>query len=550
MDMSFKEIDGIAFERMLRAGYKTILSHEKEVNDMNVFPVPDGDTGSNIRMTLQNGIEKSSSCENLGLYLKEIKKGILLGARGNSGVIFSQLFTGIADYLEPYDSIGPAQLVQAFVEAYRTAYESVINPVEGTILTVAREGAEKISDEINGLSTVAEVLESYISEMKKSLLRTPELLPVLKESGVLDSGATGYIYVVEGMLMGLRNEDTGNESLPETGMLNSLPVCDTSSFNRYSKFEDGYCTEFILQLMEDGRHEQNFDLNSFIEKLKGLGESIVAFMVDDRVKVHIHTLKPYLVIELAQRYGEFVTFKMDNMQIQHNEHDSIVQKKNPVHKKIAMVAVVNGEGLKDLYSSFGCDVIIDGGATMNASSQEFVEALDQLDADRIIILPNNKNIFFAAKQAVEISGAKNVEILESQNPVEGYYALAMGQVDSDYGDPVELMKKGIEESEVLSVTVASKDYSQNDVKCSKGDFIALLKGDLVSSGKVLEEVVSSAIKCVPDYDSKELCMVVTGQDATDDMTENLLATVEECLPDIEINTVEGGQKIFYYMIGF
>lgn len=550
--MKIAKVNGTDFERMLKAGLKNIRQHEIEVNDMNVFPVPDGDTGTNIRMTLQNGISNSPSNENLGLYLNDIKKGMLLGARGNSGVILSQLFTGIADSLKTVDSADVELISQALTSAYKTAYKSVIKPVEGTVLTVSREGAEKIAEQISSINSIDELLECYLGQMNESLLKTPDLLPVLKESGVLDSGAKGYIYVIKGMLNGLLGIDVDSTVDAELNELKKIdPVFDTEKFNRDSKFEDGYCTEFILQLLSDSKYDQKFSIDDFIEKLNPLGNSLVAFQSDDRVKVHIHTLKPYLVIELAQRYGEFVTFKMENMQIQHNEHDFAIQKKNKAeHKKQAIIAVVNGEGLRELYEGFGCDIILDGGATMNTSSQEFVDAFETVDADKIIILPNNKNIFFAAKQAIEISGKTNIEILETENPVEGYYALAMGQVGSDIENQIDYMKSGMQDVDVISIAVATKPYSQDNIKCEKDDFISMYKGKLVASGKNLNQVVEDSLKVIPDFDSKVGCMIVSGKNASEEMSQSLVELIENLMPDMEINVVEGGQEVLHFMIGF
>ncbi len=556
--MDIEKIDGVDFERMLKAGLKNIHSHEIEVNDMNVFPVPDGDTGTNLRMTLQNGVANSKSNSKLGEYLANIKKGMLLGARGNSGVILSQFFSGFATVLENVDSADSSLLVKAFVASYKSAYKSVINPVEGTVLTVAREGAEKLLSRIESLKNINDVFDLYISQMSDSLLKTPDLLPVLKESGVFDSGACGYIYIIKGMLKGLLNEEIDDknpmEDLDRIDKKNNPDsnILDSSKFNRDSKFEDGYCTEFILQLLTNEKYDQNFSIDDFIDKLKSLGESLEAFQTDDRVKVHIHTLRPSLVIEYAQRYGEFVVFKMENMQIQHNEHDFQILKnsKKIPHKKQAVIAVVNGEGLKDLYSSFDCDIILDGGATMNTSAQEFVDAFDQVDAEKIVVLPNNKNIFLAAKQAVELSGKNNIEIIESENPVEGYYALAMSQVDASTENQIEIMKTGIENVDVLSVTFASKSYAQENTRCEKDDFIVLLNGKLVAGGKDFCRTISSAIRSLPDYKSKENCMIVVGKNVDDELTENLICSIGELLPEIEINAVEGGQEIFQFMIGF
>lgn len=552
--MAVARINGKDFERMLKAGLIKIRNHESEINDMNVFPVPDGDTGTNLRLTLQNGILTTPSNENLGEFLGGIKKGMLLGARGNSGVILSQFFTGIADSLKNKSAAGAEDLFESFVAAYKTAYGSVVNPVEGTVLTVARLGIENIRENLPSFSgSIDSMLSAYIAEMKNVLMTTPELLPVLKESGVLDSGGAGYIYILRGILEGLLGCDSDFD-ISNLSASAKLPAqnLDTDRFTRDSVFEEGYCTEFILQLMGGSQYDQSFNLDLFIENLKAFGNSIVAFRTDDRVKVHIHTMKPYMVVELAQRYGEFVTFKMENMQIQKDGHEFRMKKIDAErkHKKIAVVAVVNGEGIRGLYESFGCDIILDGGSTMNTSSQEFVDAFNQLDADNIIVLPNSKNIFFAAKQAIEISGRKNISILECSDQIEGYYALAMGQVCiDDFDERLSLMREGASGVDVLSITFASKPYSQNNVSCEKGDCIAFLNGSLVASSTDLCTTLSSAVKNISDLDSKYSCMIAAGKHADEKMTELVQKCLENILPDVEINVVQGGQDVMHFMIG-
>ena len=556
--MAVSKINGNDFERMLKAALARLKKHEPEINDMNVFPVPDGDTGTNMRLTLQNGILTAAPNSDLGEYLKGIKKGMLLGARGNSGVILSQFFSGISNYLLGKTEASSEDIFEALVCAYKTAYNSVINPVEGTVLTVARLGIENLRPMLSSFEgAVDSLLSEYIREMNVILQDTPQMLPVLKESGVIDSGGCGYVYMVQGMLNGLLNSDQNFDidlsasHYAEKG--NPSATLDLDSFNRTSVFQEGYCTEFILQLLDGPDYSQDFELESFREKLKDLGSSIVAFQEDSRVKVHIHTLKPHRVIEFAQRYGEFVTFKMDNMQIQKNEHEIHINSKKAEkkHKAVAVIAVVNGDGIRDLFQSFDCDVILDGGSTMNTSAQEFVDAYKSLDADHIVVLPNSKNVMFAAKQAMEISKITNVSILDCETMLEGYYALAIGQIGTeDFDERLAQMKEGAESVDVISLAPASKPYNQNGISCEKGDCIALYKGDLISVGKDIKSTISQAIKNVPGLDSKDSCIIATGMNATDDMTEELENTIQELLPDVVISVVPGGQSVHTFMIGF
>lgn len=372
--MSVTSLNGSILEKMLKSGLKNIQKHEKEINDMNVFPVPDGDTGSNMRMTLQNGIFSAESTKDLGTYLKLVKKGMLLGARGNSGVILSQIFAGMSKSLERDSIVNIREFIDALECAYQTAYKSVINPVEGTILTVAREGFEYVKN-YSKINSFEELFQVYISKMRRTLLWTPELLPVLKESGVLDSGAAGYIYIFEGLYKGLCNEEIefDNENIISQPNLSIVPL-KNDKFTADSKFEDGYCTEFLLQLLNDENYNHHFDLKDFIEHLEKMGDSLVVLQDEDRVKVHIHTKKPSPIISFAQNFGEFVTFKMENMQLQHNQHifDMNEITKKVIRKPFWVIAVVNGEGISNLYKNLGCDVVIEGGPTMNTSTQEFL----------------------------------------------------------------------------------------------------------------------------------------------------------------------------------
>ncbi len=551
--MSVTSLNGEILRGMLQNGLNNIRVHETEVNDMNVFPVPDGDTGTNMRLTLQNGLANAPADRDLGAYLKKVKKGMLLGARGNSGVILSQLFSGLAESLERDSIVNVDEFRDALVQAYKTAYKSVIKPVEGTILTVAREGIEQIKHQISRRITFETELSMYIAQMRKSLKLTPELLPVLKDAGVMDSGATGYIYIFEGMLSYLNGEIISVEEKSEKEIQNPVSNLNTQSFTADSKFEDGYCTEFLLQLLKDEKYNQDFNIDDFIKEISLLGNSLVVLQEDDRVKVHIHSLKPAAVIEKAQKYGEFVTFKMENMQLQHNEHIVHMQEiqQRAEHKEFAVIAVANGEGITELFNSMGCDIVIDGGPTMNTSAEEFLNAYKKLNADFIVVLPNNKNIFQSVKQSIELSGNSNIKMLETQNLVEGYYALAMGNVESSDRDyKLSLMQDGIDGVDVVSITVASRDYSNDGVSCLKNDFVALLNGKLIASANELKNLIENISDKIPDIKEKESCVVFKGAEADDDLKNQLQEILCDAIPDTEFSFVDGGQKIFYFLMGF
>ena len=538
---------------MLKNGLQNLSKHESEVNKLNVFPVPDGDTGTNMCLTLGKGIKYAKTNAAIGLYAKTLSEGMLLGARGNSGVILSQFFKGMYTELARCAFAGPGELRNALIRGYRTAYDAVVKPVEGTMLTVAREGIEHIRGQITRNSSIEEILAMYIAEMKKTLSYTPEMLDVLKEAGVIDSGGQGFIYIFEGMLKYLYGDVYRiNEKKITREQTAPAPEkeIDFSLFNENSDFIDGYCMEFILQLLNDKNYSGHFKLNTFIEEIGVYGNSLVAVQDGSRVKVHIHTLKPAKVIARSQEYGEFLTFKMDNMQLQHNEvlKKKIEPKKLP-HKQLAMVSVVNGEGLKTLFEQLGTDVVINCGDTMNASAQEFIEAFELIDADNIVVMPNNKNVILAAGQALEISGKKNVTILPTKSVAEGYFAIAMDVPDDKPEYRISSMKSGLQDVATLVETTATRDYTYHELTCRAGEDIVLLGGELVCVSTDWCSGIIDGMKLVPGIDDKETCVVFCGEGVTEEQTDRLRDRLEEEFPLLDVEFIDGGQKHYRLIIG-
>ena len=534
-------------EKMIKNGLAHLQQHEEEVNRLNVFPVPDGDTGTNMALTLGNGIRYAKSTEDAGAYLRSLSDGMLLGARGNSGVILSQFFRGFADEMARTPIIGPGELRAGLIRGYRTAYDAVVHPVEGTILSVTREGIEHIRTQITRTSSIESILSMYIAEMRKTLSFTPEMLSVLKEAGVVDSGAYGFILIAEGMLKCLYGEVI--DPVEQPVVHNESPLVDLSLFNETSEFSDGYCTEFILQRLTNSRYTQEFNKQNFISELRFFGNSIAVVVDGMRVKVHIHTMHPAKVIAFAQQYGEFLTFKMENMQVQHNEHDRELGREK-VHKPLSVIAVVNGEGMKKLFEDFGCDIVIDGGTTMNTSSAEFLEAFDALDADEIVILPNNPNIILAAHQAVELSKRRNITVIESKSVAQGYFAMAMDIPDSDDAKfRVSQMKSGIENIVTVSQTVASRDYSYHEISCRKGDEIALLDGEIVSVRSDFAKTIIDAIAAIEDIADRETCVIFRGADVPEEREEELYDRLSSRYPLMDFEFINGGQEIYHWIIG-
>ena len=548
--MKVRRINGTDFEKMLKNGHANLKLHEDEVNKLNVFPVPDGDTGTNMRMTLEHGLRSAKSDPKIGVYLKGLSDGMLLGARGNSGVILSQLFRGIFLQLSRGTQITTGDLRNAMIRGYREAYSAVLKPVEGTILTVSREGVENIRGQITRQTTIDTFLSMYAAEMRKSLMHTPELLPVLKEAGVVDSGALGYILIVEGMIKYLFGEELeyapavvqDSEELPADNV-------DDSLFNENSVFEDGYCCTFLLQLMNGQQYNQKFKLNQFIDDLSALGNSIVAVQNDKRVKVHIHSMKPHRIIRAAQEYGEFISMKIDNMQIQHNEHDTVVVTPSE-HKPLQIVAVTNGAGMKQIFKDLGCDCVLEGGATMNTSAREFVEAFRKLNCDHIVVLPNNKNIRLAAEQATKLYDGVPVTVLPTISTVQGYYTIAMDLQDSeDIEARISSMKDGMDALRTVALTRATRDYSANGISCYEDEVIGLLDGEVVTAGGSFPDAIIETMKKIDGIEDKENCMIFMGCDVDESEKEEIEERITDLCPFIEVTFLDGGQPVYSWLLG-
>ncbi len=546
--MSNIKINGVQLEKMLKNGLNNLLSHKDEVNKLNVFPVPDGDTGTNMSLTLSHGLNSAASRQEAGPYLKAVSDGMLLGARGNSGVILSQLFKGLYTELARAGVITPALFRNALIRAYKTAYASVVHPVEGTILTVAREGIEHIRTQVTRRTTIEEFLAMYAAEMRKSLSFTPELLPVLKESGVIDSGAYGYILIFEGMLDQLYGKlHQAQEPDEAVTMSASQPPIDASYFNENSAFEEGYCMEFILQLMKGEKYTQRFILKSYIEDLKLYGTSIVVVQDGRRIKVHIHTFIPAKIITLSQEFGEFLTFKLENMQLQHNEAFASAKGEK---KALTVIAAVNGEGMEKVFRELGCDVVINSSGAANASTEDFIRALGAVNAEKVVVLPNNKNVVMAAEQAARLAEAKNVEVLPTKSPAEGYFAAAMDIQDSDDVEMrVKQMRAGMKSTVTLTESVATKDYENGVTSCKAGEEIVLVNGELTAASTDWCDCLINGLKAVPGIEDVESCVIFKGESASDEQEAILAGRLSECFPLLEATFVYGGQSVYRFIIG-
>ena len=428
-------LGGMLFAKMARGGAAELRSNAEEVNRLNVFPVPDGDTGDNMSMTIDSGVsalEKNES-DDISSVMNTLSQGMLIGARGNSGVILSQFFAGMARGLKNSKNANPKILGRALAEGVEQAYSTVVSPTEGTILTVARESVAYANSRLDENSTVSTLFRDLIREMHRSLDHTPELLPSLKEAGVVDSGGAGLLYIMDGFNRVLNGEEVEGAESITAGEQGKSKAPDLSAFNADSVMEYGYCTEALVQLLNSKCNPDEFDIEALREFLTALGDSVVAFKTESIVKLHVHTMTPERVLEYCRRYGEFLTVKIENMSLQHNDSDITKEERTAEAKKekkrYGIVAVSSGEGFDRIFSEFGCDEIVKGGQTNNPSSGDFIEAYEKINAEYIFVLPNNSNILLAANMSKELYKNAEIIVIPSKSMGAGYAALSTLALD-------------------------------------------------------------------------------------------------------------------------
>ncbi len=541
-------LDAQELFRLLKGGLNRLARNERMINELNVFPVPDGDTGTNMRITLEKGLENAKDLSSVGAFFSDVALGSLFGARGNSGVLLSQFFKGMSIYFDGKESISPTDFLLSLKSGYQKAYEAAIEPIEGTILTVARESVETTSKEVDSKIDFKTLLQKLVSNMSISLLNTPNLLPVLKEHGVIDSGGKGLLCIFEGILETLEGKEDVTTEMPNVS--NEGENIKYSSFNADSVLDYGYCTEFILQLLNEKIKKQAFSLNDFISYLKGVGDSIVAFEEKNRVKVHIHTKTPSLVISKAQEYGEFISFKMENMSLQHNETLILKEEKKKERKKFAIIGVAQGKGLLKLFRDLGCDYVLDGGETMNSSVSDFLEAIEASNADTVFILPNNSNLFLSAIQASSIINSCKVEVIESQTIQEGYMALQSIIKYASKDEVKATLESAIENVDSYFVAKSSKESSPNEIcHYSSGDYLGAKNHSIQSAGKTLNEATIKLIKSIPGIEDRPFLFVFYGKDVVEKDINELKAFLDEEYPLLDVGFIEGDESIYSYLIG-
>lgn len=550
------KVDGLLYKQLVINGAACLRANYKIVDALNVFPVPDGDTGTNMRMTIEAGVEEITSCQetNIGAMAKRLSRGMLMGARGNSGVILSQLFRGIYKGLDGFNEVNAIELGKAFKMGVVQAYKAVMKPAEGTILTVARESAEYALKKSNKKTTIEEYFELLIKEARASLERTPELLPVLKDAGVVDSGGAGYIYVLEGMQKALKGEMIVDEQPSSTiGMVRA-----NHNFNAHSVLEYGYCTEFILQLQHAKVKIATFDETIIKDYLETIGDSIVCFKDEDIVKVHVHTKTPGEVLNYCQQWGEYITIKIENMSVQHNESEEVQALCNcpecvelrelQERKKYAVVAVASGEGLVETFKAMGVDYIVSGGQSMNPSAEDFVKGFDLINAENIIVFPNNSNIMLTAKQAAKYYEKANILVANSKSLAQGYSALTMLDVSS--GDSEKIMS---EIDEVIKnvttglITYSIRDAELDGISIHKDDYIGICNSKMVSSEKTKAEALKVMLEKT-DLSEKEIITIIYGCDVNVEEVEKIKDYIESTYEDIEVDIIEGKQDVYSYIL--
>ena len=550
--MELAKLTGKDFENMIAAGQAHLAQNAEYVNSLNVFPVPDGDTGTNMNLTFSSGAKavKENPNTEIGKIGQTLSKGLLMGARGNSGVILSQLFRGFSKSIESKTEINTLEFAQAFQAGVDSAYKAIMKPVEGTILTVARESAEAGRNKAQTTNDIIEVMEEILAAAKVSLDHTPELLPVLKEVGVVDSGGQGLVYVYEGFLSSLTGEEIQVVEEPNLDELvraehHRGAVHDAMSAE---DIEFGFCTEIMVRLGEGKNVDSEFDYDEFRNHLNEMGDSLLVIADDDIVKVHVHTERPGEVMNYGQKFGSLIRIKVDNMREQHAalEHVETPSSKKTTEKEMAVISVAAGSGVKDLFESMGVDYVIEGGQTMNPSTQDFLEAMEKVPAKNYILLPNNSNIFMAANQATEVSEA-NAVVVETKTIQQGINAMLAFNPEMALEEIKELMSEEIQYVTSGQITFAIRDTEINGLKIKKDDYMGIIDGDIKVANNDLETASLETIKKMLTEDS-EIITLIYGEKSSEQLIQSLTDQLEEHYPDIEIETHEGGQPVYPLLI--
>ena len=539
-----KTINGHILKQMIISGSNNLFNHYPEVDALNVFPVPDGDTGTNMNLTITSGAKEVMNITNPNIYevARAFSKGLLMGARGNSGVILSQIFRGFAQGMEGKSEVNIIEFTEAWDKAREVAYKAVMRPVEGTVLTVIRESSTALKQRGDDFNSIESAMEYLCKEAKASLNRTPDLLPVLKDVGVVDSGGAGLLYVLEGFLLGLKNQVVPRKEISQV----HVEVAGTKIDNSDDEEAYGYCTEFILRLGKDGDGKKTFIKKNFSDMIQKFGVSVVVVRDEDIVKVHVHTLKPGAVLNYAQSFGEFVTLKIENMQEQHNS--LMEQNKAPDRPKIenAIIAVSVGEGLDQMFKDLRVTTIVSGGQTMNPSTEDFVKAIKEANAKNVFILPNNSNIVMAASQACEVAECENCTVIPSKTISQGLTACMMFNPEADFETNVEEMKEALHNVKSGQITFSIKTTVIDGVEINQDDFMGIMEKKIVCANKDRIVVAKDLLARMIDEDSA-IATIIYGEGTTEEEAQELADFIADTYP-IDVEVHYGGQPVYSYYL--
>jgi DAK2 domain fusion protein yloV len=546
-----EKINGLVLAKMIDLGSKNLAKNAEKINSLNVFPVPDGDTGTNMNLSMSSGAKETAAnvVENIGELGKSFSKGLLMGARGNSGVILSQLFRGMTQHIADKSEIDAKEFAAAIQNGVSIAYKAIIKPVEGTILTVAREAAEAGVKAAENTTSIIEVMDAIYLEAQESLKRTPELLPILKEVGVVDSGGQGLVCVYQGFVAALKGEEIEGLDTVETNVVDMQFEDDHDmDFMSPEDIVYGFCTEFTVRLDKD---KKEFNEDKFREDMSKFGDSLLVISDSEYVKIHVHTETPGEVFNYGQQYGELIKIKSDNMREQHREvlrKQEAKQASAPKEvKEQAMISISMGAGLSKVLKSMGVDYIVEGGQTMNPSTEDIMKAIKEVNAKNIYIFPNNKNIQLAAKQAAELA-EENVFVIESKTAPQGLAAVMVFNSQLSPEENFANMQEVLSTVSTLEVTHAVRDTNIEGVEIKKDQFMGIKDGKIVVSDLSLNTVLEELLEKSLDED-KEIVTLYLGEDSTDEYTDFLEELLENKYPDVEVELIESGQPVYPYIIG-
>lgn len=544
--MNTTRLNGALYAQMISSGADHLSCYRKEVNDLNVFPIPDGDTGDNMLATVYSGADATEGQFDTALsdIADKGAHGMLLGARGNSGVILSRIFSGIKKGFADVREATLDDIAHAMRLGVEEAYHAVPEPVEGTILTVFSDSVRFANARITADSSLESYFGDLVDEMQRALERTPDQLPVLREAGVVDSGGAGLLYIFEGMRRVLNGE-----AVEKGEAHGAAPKADLNAFDENSELTFGYCTEFLLRLQRRKGDPESFDLNAFIEYLNSVGNSVVAFREGSIVKVHVHTMRPGDILNRCQRYGEFLTLKVENMSLQHNETDlpTVAAKVPKARKKTGIVAVAAGEGLKELFRSLGADEVIDGGQSMNPSAADFLNAFERINADTVYVFPNNGNVLLTAEQARDLFPSSDVRVLHSHTVGEGYAAMSMMDTGAEPDALVSDLEDVIQSVVTGFVSRASRNAEKDGVHVREGDFIGFI-GDTIYINDC--DANDTALALAKDMHAEQfgVLLLLSGHDANPQETERLCDALRTAYPRTEVIRIDGGQPVHHYIL--